>query len=378
MFARPERASSSLPRASTRLTASRACRRRFRERRFTSRDRRCAKPSSRMCGRCVLPAASEVQRDANRSLDRARPAYAPQLLVDVGPDRRAASVAGAREPASVTTAMCRGSECCWSSRGSPSARSSLARSSRPTAPSTIARSGALARSRQARWPRPSLVSLPCSSCCSRCSSSSPSQVAVDVPWSHWPSTVGQVLFTDAALAGLTMALATRTRSLPALVLGHHRFPACPLPGAVHRPRGTTDAGHGRLGVGRQVDPDVALPTMLIWASIGLWAVAAIGFAGRRLESSLRLHGRPDLRADPGRLVRAASARPREELSGDETTVGATVLPAEDSRQASQAPDAIGIVATPRYEGWSRRPGAGVPAGWKNRRPRHRPGGAGGT
>ena len=138
-------------------------------------------------------------------------------------------------------------------------------------------------------------------------------VAVGVPWSHWPSTVGQVLFTDAALAGLTMALATKTRSLPALVLAIIVSLIAlylVLFSALEARRMPAMAGWMSAG---RLDPEVALPTLLVWASIGLWAVAAIGVAGRRLNRRFACIGRPDLHADAGRLVRAASASPREDL-----------------------------------------------------------------
>ena len=174
-------------------------------------------------------------------------------------------------------------------------------------------------------------------------------VAVDVPWSHWPSMVGQVLFTDAALAGLTMALATKTRSLPALVLGIIVSLVAVylvLFSALEARRMPAMAGWVSAG---RFDPDVALPTMLIWASIGLWAVAAIGLAGRRLDRRFACTG-----ALTFMLILVAwfvpQARVHGRISGDESTVGATILPEGIRAEVLAGTNAIGIVATPRYDG----------------------------
>jgi hypothetical protein len=167
--------------------------------------------------------------------------------------------------------------------------------------------------------------------------------AVNVAWSHWPSTLAQVVYTDAALAGLTMALATKTRSVPALVLA---LLVCVI-GVYLMLIIVMETRR----VPARVELDAALPTMGLCASAGLWTAAAIGFAGRRRDGRFACTAALTLA-----LIFAAWFVPQMRVHGrgqvlqTEPFVSATVLP--DSIRAEQlaVPDAIGIVATPRYDG----------------------------
>jgi hypothetical protein len=110
-------------------------------------------------------------------------------------------------------------------------------------------------------------------------------VAAAVPPSHWPSTMGQVLCTDAALVGLTMAVATRTRTVSTLVIA---VVGCLLLGylllgAAFEVRRLPALA--RWVTAGALDPDTAFPTMWLWASLGLWCVTVIGYAGYRRRNA---------------------------------------------------------------------------------------------
>jgi hypothetical protein len=115
-------------------------------------------------------------------------------------------------------------------------------------------------------------------------------VAVGVPWAHWPSTVVQVLFTDAALVGLTMTVATRTRHVSTLliaIVATLLVTYLLLVFALELRRIPSLAGWVDKG---GLDPDLALPTMAVWASVGLWTATAIGMAGPRRRNAFAAAG----------------------------------------------------------------------------------------
>jgi hypothetical protein len=113
-------------------------------------------------------------------------------------------------------------------------------------------------------------------------------MAAGVPWSHWPSMVGQVVFTDAALVGLVMAAATRTQRVSTLLIAV----VATVLGAYLLLIATTELrrspGMAPWASGSSIDPEVALPTILIWVSLGLWALTALGFAGHRRRMACAL------------------------------------------------------------------------------------------
>ncbi len=113
---------------------------------------------------------------------------------------------------------------------------------------------------------------------------------VQVPLSHWPSTVAQVVITDAAAVGLAMLLAARTRTiatmlialLGTLVAGYVLLIAMTETLAVPWVRQFYALG--------PPDSRFAAPTMLAVAVLASWTMTALVFLGERYRLRLLLLG----------------------------------------------------------------------------------------
>lgn len=171
-------------------------------------------------------------------------------------------------------------------------------------------------------------------------------LAAAVPWSHWPATIFQVLFVDAALVGLTMAVATRTRRLSTLLIA---VVGCLLLGyllliSAYELRRMAAVAHWvKAGA---FDPELAFPTMWMWAAVGLWCVTAIGYSGYRRRNAFALAtGATAVAMLVTWLVPQARVHARSVVAPDATVI---TVPA-DSVRAQRIPgrdSLIGITAQP--------------------------------
>lgn len=172
---------------------------------------------------------------------------------------------------------------------------------------------------------------------------------VDVPAVQWPAVAGRVLVIDGALAGLTMAVATRTRRTSTLLIA---IVASLLAGYLllvsmvemsRLPRMAAWLAAARL------DFDIAWPTMCLWASVGLWWAAAIGFAGYRRRNAFALAGAATVAA---MLVTLLLPQARLHARSPAEFMPVTLTIGNDDVRAERLPGLplIGIVATPSVAG----------------------------
>lgn len=156
---------------------------------------------------------------------------------------------------------------------------------------------------------------------------------VRVPWSHWPSTIAQVVVTDAAAVGLVLLLASRTRTVASMLI------------AV---LGTVVGSYGLLIAITETlqapwlkqfytvappNSQLAVPTMLMIIVLAAWTMTALVFLGQHYRLRLSLVGAVSVLAlavvwfvPAARLHRASPQfYPRPSLSVDATQVRAERL-----------------------------------------------------